>query len=156
MPTEIHLQNPIAYGILPLVILFIILVSPAFIKQWKQKRAEAGQKGERGQTPKVKKVPLSAKQRYVNRIQRIESDYANGARTERECYIILSSEIREFVKEYAGIDVTSKTLAEIRGMKLKKLEALIEEYYVCEFSTESNGNVSDSVKRAIKVIEKWN
>lgn len=73
----------------------------------------------------------------------------------RKGYQLLSRLVRNFVKEYANVDVTTKTLAEIRSMGFPVLTALVEEYYAPEFSLDEEGNVLESIDKTIKAIKSW-
>lgn len=156
MPTTIHLQGSVLYGALPLWILLCILISPFVMKKVKKRKLKKqGVKETAPIKPAVKKVPLTVKDKYVQQLNGILLDYKGGKRDERESYQLLSFFLREFFNEYAGIDVTRKTLAEIRGIHNSRLEKLIEEFYACEFAPDSNGNIEGAIKRTIQAIENW-
>lgn len=153
MPTLIQIQGTISYGTLPLVVLFLLLVISMIIykKKKKQKSAEADKSLE----PTKKNIPPSVKRRYVNQLSNLLIEYKGGKRDKRDSYQLLSHFLREFFYEYAGVDVTRKTLAEIRGIHNLRLEQLIEEYYACEFSEEVNGDIEKAVRNTINAIENW-
>lgn len=155
MPTTVHVQGAMSHGLIPLWILFFVLISPLIIRLKKNRAEKKLKKSKHGKDISLRKVPLSVKENYVNRLVTLKKDYNDGKRDSRESYQLLSFYIREFIKEYAGIDATVRTLAEIRGMRIPKIEALIEEYYACEFSLDVTGDFDGSVRKTIDVIKNW-
>lgn len=159
MPTSVSLQGNFIYGITPLVLLFLVLISPLIMKI-KRKRAEKRKRKEEAKasvnTNVYKPVPLSVKQQYVRKLKKIDADYKKGSVDLRNGYQLLSAIIRQFVLEYKGIDVSTKTLAEIRRMDIPDLERLMEEYYEPEFSADSTRHLEYSLEKTIEAIEKWN
>lgn len=157
MPTTINLQGTVLYGAIPLWILFFILISPWIRKKIEKKRKRKAAKNEvdRQDNLSIKKVPLSVKERYVEQLNNILKEYKSGIRGEKDSYQLLSFFLREFFNEYVGIDVTKKTLAEIRGIHNSRLEKLIEEFYECEFAKDAKGDVESAIKRTIRSIENW-
>ena len=151
MPTTISLQGTVSYGVLILYILFFILISPLI----KKRKAKKNKKKEAKVTPQVKKIPPTIKERYEKQLLSIIDDYKAEKIDEREGYQLLSKFLREFFKEYAGVDVTTKTLAQIRGINNSRLEKLIEEFYEYEFSPDSNGDIVGAVKRTIQSVKHW-
>ena len=152
MPTTISLQGTASYGVLILYILFFILISPLILRFIKKRKAK---KKEAKVTPQVKKIPPTIKERYEKQLLSIIDDYKSEKIDEREGYQLLSKFLREFFKEYAGVDVTTKTLAQIRGINNSRLEKLIEEFYEYEFSPDSNGDIVGAVKRTIQSVKHW-
>jgi len=138
---------------------FILLFTPLIIR-WIKKRKAAKQLNNQqkmvGEEPIVKPVSVTTKDRYENILIQIMTDYNSGDATLRESYQILSRTIRQFVLDYTGIDVTAKTLAEIRGLNVRRVESLIEEYYAAEFAAVDDSNLAKSINHAIKVIREWN
>lgn len=152
MPTTISLQGTASYGVLILYILFFILISPLILRFIKKRKAK---KNKAKVTPQVKKIPPTIKERYEKQLLSIIDDYKSEKIDEREGYQLLSKFLREFFKEYAGVDVTTKTLAQIRGINNSRLEKLIEEFYEYEFSPDSNGDIVGAVKRTIQSVKHW-
>ena len=152
MPTTISLQGTASYGVLILYILFFILISPLILRFIKKRKAK---KNKAKVTPQVKKIPPTIKERYEKQLLSIIDDYKSEKIDEREGYQLLSKFLREFFKEYAGVDVTTKTLAQIRGINNPRLEKLIEEFYEYEFSPDSNGDIVGAVKRTIQSVKHW-
>lgn len=155
MPTTIHLQGSVLYGTLPLWFLFCLLISPFIMKKIEKRRRKKAKASEEPIKPAVKKVPLSVKEKYTQQLNGMLLDYKTGKIDERDSYQLLSYFLREFFNEYAGIDVTRKTLAEIRGIHNLRLEELIEEFYACEFAPDAKGDIEGAIKRTLKSIENW-
>lgn len=155
MPTTVELQGIMRHGLIPLWILFIVLISPLIIKYRKKRQADKPSKAGNKVNPKLKPVPVSVKESYVNKLRSIEREYKTGNKSSKECYQLLSMYIRLFVKEYAGVDVTVKTLAEIRGMNIPKLERLISGYYKYEFSPDAEGDIDKAIDDTIEAVNFW-
>lgn len=155
MPTVVKLQPTFSYGLVPLWVLFIVLISPLLLSMREKRKEKRAMREQNILRPAKQAVPPSVKRSYVNKLTWLGKEYKDGERDSRDCYQLLSVYIREFVKEYAGIDVTKKTLAEIRGQKLPELEKLIEEYYACEFAPDVSGNIELSIERTKMVINSW-
>lgn len=159
MPSSVSLQGNFIYGITPLLILGLILLSPVFLKIRKnriEKKKAAENIKKTANSNEYKPVPLSVKQVYVRKLKKIDDEFRTGKISSRDGYQLLSAIIRDFLIEYKGIDVSTKTLAEIRGMNIPRLERLLEEYYEPEFSKESTRHLEYSVERTIEAIEEWN
>ncbi|MDO4187348.1 MAG: hypothetical protein Q4D29_00015 [Lachnospiraceae bacterium] len=157
MPTTVNLQGTVSYGLIPIWILFIILISPLLKRIYEKKRRKKEEKKAMATAmPKVKKVPPSVKERYIEQLDGILLDYKEGKRDKRDSYQLLSFFLREFFNEYTGIDVTRKTLAEIRGVANPVLISLIEEFYACEFAPDADGDIEKSITNTIKKIKQWN
>ena len=158
MPTTIQLQGKIAYGLLPLWILFFILISPLIIKvinkrRLKKKAKNATQVVEN--TEPVIPVSVSIRDSYVNKLETLRNEYKTGKRSDRDSFLLLSFYIRDFVLELTGIDITKKTLAEIRAHDLPEIIELIETYYAYEFAPDKTGDVDDAIDKTIQVIKTW-
>lgn len=157
MPTVVRLQPTMSYGYFPLIVLFLILVLSLVLKSVikKKKRKEGLAHAEGNGSKVISPVPVTVQDRYIKELRKVLKDYNGNKRDERECYQLLSYYLRAFFKEYAGINVESKTLAEIRGLSTPKLEALIEEYYECEFAPDKTGDVEKIVEKTISEIRNW-
>ena len=155
MPTTISIQGSISYGLIPVWILGILLVLPFILNRIKRKKKSKAPVETVTKKPEVIEVPYSVKGDYVNQLEGILSDYRQGNRDSKDCYQLLSIKIRHFLKDYAGLDITTKTLAEIRGMHLTKIESMIEEIYDCEFAPDKNGDVEKAVMKTIENIKNW-
>ena len=154
MPTSVNLQPAFIHGLIPLLVLFLALVSPLFVGRKERKRqANLKKTNPGGQT--IKPVPPDVRQSYVNKLARLNISYKESEKNSRECYQILSAYIRTFALEYAGIEVRNRTLAEIRAREIPQLEKLIEEYYACEFAPDVEGDVEKSIEETINVIYNW-
>lgn len=154
MPTTVNLQPNFIGSAVPLLLLAILLISPLFIGKKERKKQDNNINSEESRQT-LKPVPPDVRKSYVNLLEKLRQDYISNNKTSKECYQALSSYIRVFVLEYAGIDVRSNTLAEIRAKNLPALEQLIEEYYACEFSPDVTGDVERAIKNTVEVIYRW-
>lgn len=155
MPTTIAIQRTMSYGFLPVFILFLLVVSPLIINFYKKRKLRKQESLNSADEIKINEVPLSVKEIYSNRLTQIKKDYNAGEIDSKEGYKALSIILREFILEYAGIDVTKKTLAEIKRANLPSVAKLIEEYYAAEFAPDQNGDLSDSIMKTKRVIHNW-
>lgn len=156
MPTTVNLQGTVAYGAIPLWILFLILISPVLKRIFlKHRRKKKSGLSSNSAEPVMKKIPKSVKEKYTIRLKEMLADYKGGKRSERESYQLLSYFLREFFNEYSGVDVTRKTLAEIRGVGNPILESLIEEFYACEFAPDAKGDIERAIKNTIDKINRF-
>ncbi len=98
----------------------------------------------------------SLKARYIKKLEKLMSLVESGRINNRDAYTKLSVIIREFIKHASGINVLSLSKEEIKKMNMKELSLLMEEYYPPEFAKNINGDINESIKRTIEVIQKWN
>ena len=144
MVTTVELQNPMEYSLgiillaagLLLGAILIGVIIALWIRSRNKKNAEAEEKTvkrvrkESGDRRKKKrssggKVSRSsdnipeAKRKYIERIQDISSRYKAGTVNKRAGYQELSAVIRAFVNEYAGINTTYLTAAEVKAAPLQ-------------------------------------
>jgi len=156
MPTTIKLQGQFISEAPVLFLLFLLLISPILFKifnKLKNKKNMPQKKvEEQVATPTV---TISVRDSYVNKIEKLRKDFQSGKRSDRETFGLLSFYIKEFVLEISGIDITKKTLAEIRAINIPEIEKLIEEYYAFEFAPDKLGDVNKSIDRTVKVIKTW-
>lgn len=156
MHTTIHLQHNFSYGFLPVIISFIAVIIPIIIFISSKKKNNNVKKEEKTNIPQnsIPAVP-DIKDRYIKKALEIEKDFNTGNTDVREGYQRLSMLIREFSSEYSGVDITKKTLAEIRAMSKYQVERLLEDYYENEFSKDPKGNLQKSIEKTIEVIKIW-
>ncbi len=101
---------------------------------------------------------LALKNQYVSRVQEIINGYKGGGVSKREGYQQLSLVIRSFVHEVTGINVENYTIKEVRAMGIRKLDLLMEEYYVPEFAEDEKARDRDLEKSCVSamgVIRSW-
>ena len=101
---------------------------------------------------------FALKNQYMARVQEIVNAYRGGSVNKREGYQQLSLVIRSFVHEVTGINVENYTIKEVRAMGIRKLDLLMEEYYVPEFAEDEKAedkNLEKSCTTAMGVIRSW-
>ena len=155
MVTTVELQAPFSYSwwvylivaaILLAALAIIIYVIAKLVKIFKVKKA-------------VPPVPRHIKIAYISKVHDIQVAYSAGRLDKRDGYQRLSAEIRGFVHEATGINVENYTIKEVKAMGIRKLDELMEEYYVPEFAEDEKAKDKDLVKScqaAMGVIKSWN
>ena len=101
---------------------------------------------------------LIIKKKYIARINKLMDEYGKQELSKRDAYIKLSLIIRKYVHEATGLDVEKCTLTDVKGMGIRHLDKLMEEYYVPEFAEDNRTESRDfvtSCKTAVGVISKW-
>lgn len=164
MVTTVKLQNAFEYSwwVAPIAAVFLIgaLILLIYIgrKMYDMRERKAVQ------TPAAFRVQMSPqllqglKFQYTNKIQRLINEYQSGKVDVRDGYQQLSALIRGFVHEVTGINVETLTAAEVKQLGIRKLDILMEEYYVPEFAEDEKGKDKDlvlSCNTAMGVIKSW-
>lgn len=101
----------------------------------------------------------SLRKLYIGQVHDIQVAYSAGQLDKRDGYQRLSAVIRSFVHEVTGINVENFTVREVKAMGIRKLDVLMEEYYVPEFAEDEKGRDKDlmtSCQTAMGVIKSWN
>ncbi len=165
MVTTVKLQHPFEYSwwvtLIAVVLGAIAITAIAFFLA----KAFAILRKKK-ETPRVavRKIALSPdviyklKNQYMGKVQALLTSYNQNRIDKREGYQQLSALIREFVHEVTGINVENLTIREVRAYGIKKLDTLMEEYYVPEFAEDEKAKDKDfaqSCSRAMGVIKAW-
>lgn len=163
MQTEVKLQEPFSYSLLPVIITGIIVVAfLIFIIVRKiiiiQKNAKKHPKTvtEDRRRKLTKEEILQIKEEYISQLIKIQEGYDNGQIALRDAYQRISACIREFVFKVTDIEVHNCTLTDIKRLNMPVLAELVEEYYRPEFEKESLGDVKNSIEKTKRAIERWN
>ncbi len=155
MRITVELQEAFSYSIFPSLILLglIVLFTLYFIFSKKNNK-----KTEEKEIviKEVKKDVNKIKEKYLKKLDNLETKINERKISIRGAYQNLSSIIRLFVFEVTNIKVQNCTLREIDKLNMPNLTKLIEEYYAPEFAEHSLGNIKASLEKTRKVIEKWN
>lgn len=154
MQITVKLQEAFSYSILPSLILLglIVLLTIYFI--WSKKNSKKTEEKEIV-IKEVKKDVNKIKEKYLKKLENLETKINEKKISIRGTYQNLSSIIRLFVYEVTNIKVQNCTLREIDKLNMPNLTRLIEEYYAPEFAEHSLGNIKSSLEKTRKVIEKW-
>ncbi len=165
MVTTVKLQDPFEYSwwvILIAVVLGSIAITA--IVFFLIKLFSALRKKKEVKRPAARKIAMTpemiyrVKTQYIGKVQTLLGNYAQNRIEKREAYQQLSALIREFVHEVTGINVENFTIKEVKAFGIKKLDVLMEEYYVPEFAEDEKAQDKDftqSCNRAMGVIKAW-
>ena len=165
MVTTVKLQDPFEYSwwvILIAVVLGSIAITA--IVFFLIKLFSALRKKKEVKRPAARKIAMTpemiyrVKTQYIGEVQALLGNYAQNRIEKREAYQQLSALIREFVHEVTGINVENFTIKEVKAFGIKKLDVLMEEYYVPEFAEDEKAQDKDftqSCNRAMGVIKAW-
>ncbi|SFC60547.1 hypothetical protein [Butyrivibrio sp. YAB3001] len=163
MVTTVTLQQPFEYywWVILIAVMFFILATVLlilalnkvfhFLSHNKKKK------------PVITRPPRRAlyaiKADYSAQLQDLAEAYTNKKLDKRIGYQRLSLLIRGFVQEVTGLNVENFTKAEIKAFGIKKLDKLMDEYYVPEFAEtvrSINKDFIGSCNNALGVIQSWN
>ena len=162
MDTTVTLQPPFEYYLWVMVLaaffagIAILLIIMAF-KFFYEKHKERRKNKIVIQKPTRRALTL-IKGEYISKLQMLAGSYANNMVSKREAYQRLSLFIRGFVHEATGINVENYTKDEIKSFGIRKLDELMEEYYIPEFAEDGRADEKDfvaSCSRALGVVRKW-
>lgn len=159
MQTSIDLQKLYNYSIWPLLLFLLIFIIMSFVLLFKllknNKKVE--------KKPIIKEIPeknikniQAIKNKYINKLNEIESRYKTGKIDLRKAYQQISEEVRFFVFEVTDITTQNFSLSEIKEANIPGLYELIEEYYEPEFASKSVGDFDDAINKARRIVSEWN
>lgn len=164
MVTTVKLQSPFEYSWWVILIATIILGAALFaliyaivgiLKSRQKSLSEAPAARKLIMTPELL---MRVKQQYADKVMSISERYNRGLLGKRDGYQELSLVIRGFVHEVTGINVENFTVKEVKAMGIRKLDVLMEEYYVPEFAEDEKAKEKDlttSCNVAMGVIKAW-
>lgn len=156
MQTSVNLQEPFSYSsyYIIIVLVLILIITIYFLLTTKEKKKSKKKVIQIKQVSKEDKE--SIKQKYIEKLKKLEEKLDKNEISTRDAYQELSSIIRLFVHELTGIQVQNYTLKEIKEINIPILYELIKEYYTPEFARKYLGDIKSSIEKTRKVIEKWN
>ena len=165
MVTTVKLQHPFEYSWwVTLIAVVLGLIALSAIVFFLIKLFSALRKKKEAPRPVARKITMSpemiarVKTQYIGKVQALLGSYNQNRIAKREGYQQLSAIIREFVHEVTGINVENFTIREVKAFGIKKLDTLMEEYYVPEFAEDEKAQDKDflqSCNRAMGVIKAW-
>lgn len=144
----------LAFGILALLILaawlLIVLTRP------KRRLELAG--AAQGGPGQIGEVLAVLRGEYLERIARIESEYAAGGMDPRRANLELSRAVREFVNEYSGLEAPVLSLDDLiaLGVHPALIDALHRHYYPSVFRRGPSIDPVAGAEAARKVVTAWN
>ena len=158
MQTNINLQEPFTYSLIPLIItiVFIIGLTIYLICSKKTKNEDIVKKDNVKTIPERNKKDIPViKNKYIQQLDEIEDRYNKKKIELRKAYQLISESIRLFVFEVTNITTQNYSLAEIKKLNIPELYELIEEYYEPEFASKTVGDFVSSINKARRVINEW-
>ncbi len=164
MVTTVKLQSPFEYSWWVAAIAAVLIVAAIGVLVYTIMKMLEYRTKKQQYRPAYRKVVMTpevlfrVKNQYSQRVENIISKYNSGDITKRDGYQELSFVIREFVHQVTGINVESFTVKEVKAMGIRKLDVLMEEYYVPEFAEDEKAREKDlltSCNTAIGVIRSW-
>ncbi|MBP3273936.1 MAG: hypothetical protein J6L93_02920 [Butyrivibrio sp.] len=164
MVTTVKLQSPFEYSWWVVLIAAIVLAAALFALIYALRMIIRNRENKTSQMPAARKLILTPevlrriKGQYVGMVQSISERYSRGLLSKRDGYQELSLVIRGFVHEVTGINVENFTVKEVKAMGIRKLDVLMEEYYVPEFAEDEKAKEKDlsaSCNVAMGVIKSW-
>ena len=158
MQTNINLQEPFTYSLIPLIItiVFIIGLTIYLICSKKTKNEDIVKKDNVKTIPERNKKDIPViKNKYIQQLDEIEDRYNKKKIELRKAYQLISESIRLFVFEVTNITTQNYSLAEIKKLNIPELYELIEEYYEPEFASKTVGDFISSINKARRVINEW-
>jgi hypothetical protein len=100
------------------------------------------------------KIPIM-KKIALNELNNLQKLIKENKIDNRSAYYNLSRIIRLFTKRITNIDFTSMSLKEIKKTEMHDLADLMEEYYMPEFSKQTQGDILTSINKTREVILSW-
>lgn len=165
MVTTVKLQETFDYSgwqtALAVAIMLVALALAAYVVFVTVKALKKEKPVEKKRAKKLRLTPeriFVLKNQYVSQVQTLLKQYNAGKIDKRDGYQKLSNDIRGFIQEATGINVQNYTIKEVKAMGIRKLDLLMEEYYVPEFAEDEKAEDKDFVKScntAIGVIRSW-
>ncbi|WP_051545476.1 hypothetical protein [Butyrivibrio sp. MC2021] len=163
MVTTVTLQAPFEYSWwVPILGLFLLAGAGVCIFFFATALKKYLPERKKNNLPKVRSLSpqelFALKRKYEGQLQGLLNTYASNQIEKREAYQDLSMLIREFVHDATGIHVENYTVKEIRSLGIRRLDMLMDEYYVPEFAEEFRAKHKDfnvSCNTALGVIRTW-
>ncbi len=166
METTVTLRPPFEYswwvfaiGIALAALALLLLIWGLYKIFYKKKAPKVKEPMPEGYRKPIPQHLFIIKRKYIAGISKLKNDYEKEKITKREAYLKLSLMIRGYVHEATGIDVEKCTLNDVKGMGIRHLDKLMEEYYVPEFAEDKRAEGRDfatSCNTAVGVIREWN
>ena len=164
MVTTVKLQAPFEYSWIVTLATIALGIIAAVILVYVVKKLLDLREKTAAKRPRYHKIHLTPenlakmKKDYIGRVSALLNGYLSGNLTKRDGYQKLSGIIRSFVHEVTGINVESFTVKEVKALGIRKLDELMEEYYVPEFAEDEKAENKDfaaSCRVAMGVINSW-
>lgn len=165
MSFSVELQKPMSFAVWPIVALGCLLLAAVLfviirklVENYKKNLAEKKRlEEERKKEPVVVKPSLQElKNKYLEKIAQLESDFLGGKIESREAYTELSNLFRTFIFDATGTPAHKYTLYDMRGLDRPIVYNLVNNYYAPEFSKDTKGNILESIEFTKRAVFEWN
>ena len=160
MRITVHLQEKYGYIILPVIIFILAVLFVCALILYLKYRPKNKKKqvvdGEKAWRALYDDEKYRLRMKYLQLLDALYYKVSYDKISNRQCYLMISRYVRQFVSEITGVKVSRCTLNDIRWMNMPMLAALIEELYEAEFSKSSLGDPYWAIEKTKRVIEVWN
>lgn len=158
MDTTVSLQPDFANkgGMVWLLGLFLLVTFIYWLSKI-QKKKPAKTKKQKVNSAKPSNAMNPIQIKYINMIKRLQIDSGEVGFSVKQGYQELSQIYRNFIEEYTGLEVTNKTLSELKEMGKPVIADIIEIYYAPEFDNRTYGKEDfiDAIDRTSEAIRQW-
>lgn len=161
MPGSDELYPPAQYGwgwMLLAIGILLLLIAAAWLVVVLTRPRRVGDAGDAGQPqPLAEDVLSQLRTEYIERIQRIETDYRERRLTPRNANLELSRVVRTFVNEYSGLEAPVLSLEDLRarGVHPALLDAMGRHYYPSIFRQGPAIDPLAGAEAARTVVRTW-
>ena len=150
MQSSVEFRNPFTYDegiIIIFVFLIVAIIVYLYLSRPKKEKIKVI-------IPPKKDLNM-IKKNYLQKLDSLLADTKSEKINYRSAYLKLSKIIRDFIFEATNINVSSVSLAEVKGLKMPQLYELMEEYYAPEFARFYKGDIESSIEKTRGVITRW-
>ena len=165
MTTSVELQEPLSFAVWPWVALAVALLGAvafvlirklvAYMKKKKELERLAAEERKRNPVPVKPSLP-ELKDKYMQKIIALENQFLTGQIESREAYEELSNLFRTFIYDATGVPAHKFTLYDMRGFNNPIAYNLVNNYYAPEFSSDTKGNILESIDFTKRAVFEWN
>lgn len=161
MPGSDELYPPAQYGwgwMLLAIGILLLLIAAAWLVVVLTRPRRVGDTGDAGRPqPLAEDVLSQLRTEYIERIERIETDYCERRLTPRNANLELSRVVRTFVNEYSGLEAPVLSLEDLRarGVHPALLDAMGRHYYPSIFRQGPAIDPLAGAEAARTVVRTW-
>lgn len=106
--------------------------------------------------PPARKVDVrSVKQKYLDLVDEVAAEHAEGELSPRELAQRLSLVLRFFAHEASGIEAEVMTLEDMRAAQVPLVPGAVERYYPSSFMRQARNDPDAAIASARRVVSTW-